>query len=323
MNPKEWHLLDWIKLRAGITNIKLVKVFVTQKCNAKCVTCEVWKRKPISLNLNQAYAIADYFKTDKMVVSGGEALTWEYLEQFINRIQCKSIALNTNGTLPDKLNELLPKIQKIDIAISLNGIGEIHDKSRGIKAYNKILKSIDIVKKYGFNCVIAFALFQENIREYEKVKKFVEDNNLTMTLCFPVNAGRLINQWHSANDEDLKRIYTERMKKDSYFGQWIWQYWMDRVFNNKPMRCLAGFQKIVIQPNGNIEACPEWEGSVIGTVTNKIIWDNKKYNNIKKMLKNFQCPLYSGKEFCGSAYLERSPWSCIPEVIEWKIKQSL
>jgi Fe-coproporphyrin III synthase len=133
-------------------------LFVTSRCNSKCRTCfyasELNKKDDMKFEeIEKISRTAPIF--DKLWLSGGEPFLRkelpEIIEAFYRNNKVKSINLPTNGLLADRIDEvtgqLLDKCPELTIHLnfSLDGLGETHDRVRGVPGSFK--KTIDIMDR--------------------------------------------------------------------------------------------------------------------------------------------------------------------------------
>ena len=121
-----------------------VSLKVTERCNSRCITCNVWKEqadKP-ELTLEELEKIFHQFKSVKIKtigLYGGEPLLRDDIGEVARKAKSimkeSRILLITNGLLlKKKAREVLDS--GIDIVcISLDGIGEVNDMIRGVPGY--------------------------------------------------------------------------------------------------------------------------------------------------------------------------------------------
>jgi MoaA/NifB/PqqE/SkfB family radical SAM enzyme len=117
---------------------------LTYRCNSRCGTCNVWKRKADELTVVEWEQVlrslgrAPYWVT----VSGGEPLLREDAVDIIKLVcrHCRPAILNipTNGLLPERIERSVQDITtafpntNVVVNLSLDGWGADHDRIRGI-----------------------------------------------------------------------------------------------------------------------------------------------------------------------------------------------
>ncbi|OGI17227.1 MAG: radical SAM protein [Candidatus Moranbacteria bacterium RBG_19FT_COMBO_42_6] len=134
---------------------------VTYRCNSRCRTCNVWKKKANELTLSEWEKIFRSIGPGKvfwLILSGGEPFLKPDLAQLCRLaakyLEPKIINIPTNGYLyqiiPSRVEEILaaaPK-SKVVINFSLDGVGEAHDKIRNLEGnFENLLKSFRAVQE--------------------------------------------------------------------------------------------------------------------------------------------------------------------------------
>jgi len=144
-------------------------VFFASGCNMKCSYCHNLKTMEEAGPLDEDklkscldHAMANNI-SDAVVISGGEpTLQPEGLKKFIGEIKKRSkklVKLDTNGTNPDLLKELL-KDKLVDfVAMDIKGHFESYDKFSFKGGSEKLYESVNAILKSGidheFRCTVA------------------------------------------------------------------------------------------------------------------------------------------------------------------------
>jgi|GEM_PF-516649 len=187
----------------GIEEIKKYKYMCfesTQKCNSRCTMCDCWKRKAQKeLTLDEFdKIISNYVFSELEVVnfSGGEPLLLPdiipYLKLFIKRLpKLKSISINCNGLLIEKTISQVSEFNKICAehgidfvcSISIDGVGEIHDKQRGVSgAFDKAIKCLTELKNRGVGVQTCTTITKDNIWGLEELIAYLNKNCFSRTI---------------------------------------------------------------------------------------------------------------------------------------------
>lgn len=155
---------------------------LTGKCNARCKHCNIWGNSDKS-ELGIGYIVYLFAhpklkNIKRLVLTGGEPTLYGniidvFRVAFNNLDKLKSIAYVTNSVIPsyDIISQVLDIRHglgrdniKLDVSLSLDGIGEIHDNIRGVKGlFSKVKINFNKLSSiYGFgtydvkyNCVIS------------------------------------------------------------------------------------------------------------------------------------------------------------------------
>jgi MoaA/NifB/PqqE/SkfB family radical SAM enzyme len=133
-------------------------LFITSKCNSKCLTCFYHERinGKNDLSFQEIQKLSKSAPSfDKLWLSGGEPFMRKELVEIIKLFYLnngiKVINLPTNGILGDKIENDVARLLDecpdlmVHLNFSLDGLGESHDKNRGIPGNFK--KTITIMEK--------------------------------------------------------------------------------------------------------------------------------------------------------------------------------
>lgn len=327
------HVWEYISQKLGMIKWRYVDLCPLWKCNAKCPTCGAWKRGNNMLSPEQAEKIIcdTVFKhLEYMVIEGGEPTLWPELGWFV-KMNCdmfpkRTVAVITNGFLPRKVKVLaeawLPVKNQIRWVISLNGIGAVHDKSRGVDGvFQKTVTTAAMLKDMGYIITFSFVPFQYNESDYEKVKAYGEMLGIPVDVCFPCESGKFgpPPEWKPA---DFDRI--EEITKDSTRGFWakkIVEYFFRHAEKKELMPCFAGSAMIHINPEGIIRPCSMDERMEIGQIKD----DKVKVNThkLKEYLTEWipqKCEYQHGG-VCNRCFITWTMRRSIPELLKWRLSR--
>ena len=165
----------------------------TRRCNLKCVHCyssSQNRRYSDELSTEEGKAlIADLasFGSPVLLFSGGEPLMREDLPELV-RFAVESgmrAVISTNGTLITKERAaVFAKIGLSYMGISLDGVGEIHDRFRGVPgAFDAAVKGIRYCQETGIKVGVRFTITGENSGEIPAIFDFIERENIPRA-CF-------------------------------------------------------------------------------------------------------------------------------------------
>lgn len=157
-----------------------VRFDLTNECNLSCKHCRA-NGSPENFTSLDNGIIKELIRemsemnVFKLKISGGEPFIREDIFEILNlaeeKIQKPSIV--SNGILLDE-----KKIQKLentgvkDIAISLDGMKETHEKIRGKGTFEKTIDAIKLLVKGEFNVTVVTTLSKINMKDYKKLAKF-------------------------------------------------------------------------------------------------------------------------------------------------------
>lgn len=305
-----------IKNKLGAINYpSFVTFIVTWRCNGRCIFCDVWKKRAAANDELGPEEIADIFRQlkpiDVLRLSGGEPFLRGDLAEIINKIEETNppgmIHITTNGILTGPILKTVAAIKplrKLHIKISIDEVGEKHDKMRGVPgafdAAMRTVKELVGLKKtktnfhIGVNQVI---VGEKEIDSYFALKKILDRLGVPI---YPVIANEPTNSLYSDqgvvdpsisfkpfgnfSPEKLKQLFKILIEHGKEVGDFkermVDRYHLTGLYNrlikkrNKPNpRCVALNNHLRIMPNGDIPVCL-YNGTIIG---------NLKHNNFKNI----------------------------------------
>jgi len=179
---------------------KSLMINLTYKCNSRCIMCNIWKikqKKELSLT-NWQKVMKDKIFSDirNLTISGGEPFLYEDLflatKIFIDSMpKLRRLIVNTNGFLPNKIEETITEIVKycrlknvkLVVNISVDGVANVHNSLRRTEggfdlAFETIKKMKKLSKNYGFEIGVSSIILRQNVTKYEEMKKWLRDNNI-------------------------------------------------------------------------------------------------------------------------------------------------
>src|SRR3989339_897023 len=151
---------------------------VTYKCNSRCVMCDIWQLKNFPETEIEQYKKLPTSLCD-INISGGEVFLYTKLPELVKLIKERcpkaKIVLSSNGFMSEFIEQQMKKILAIDpkigVALSLDGVGEMHEKIRRIpQAFDKVMDTLSRLQALGMkNLRLAFTVLPENVSHYGKV----------------------------------------------------------------------------------------------------------------------------------------------------------
>lgn len=285
-------VLEWRRLSREQKTPLHVILFVTDHCNAKCGTCFYWQ------NLNQGESL----KTDHIEniskslgrivwldISGGEPFLRKdlasILHTFIDRNGVKAVNIPTNAIQTDVIRKTVTealsseKEFRLNIAVSLDGIGETHDKVRGVPGnYKRALNTIAALseiraKDKRLSLSVVTTVMNHNL---DDVKQLLDLGLNEWKLDYH-SLNILRGNWMDANlkpptTEQFKEVAALQLKHCRHYFQGRWgdmsgwmatlgRYMLNRYYiqelegKPKDIACNAGKVSCVIDANGDVYFC--------------------------------------------------------------------
>ncbi len=166
---------------------------ITRACNLKCVHCyndSGSSKADDEVSNEEAKVILDdlaQFGVPSVLFSGGEPLMRPDLFDLIGYAGDKGLrtVISTNGTLITAEQARMIKDRGVSyVGISLDGIGPINDKFRGVEgAFERAISGIHNCQEAGVRIGLRLTLTQRNVADLEGLFDFFEKENIERA-CF-------------------------------------------------------------------------------------------------------------------------------------------
>ncbi|MHC4169888.1 MAG: radical SAM protein, partial [Planctomycetota bacterium] len=165
---------------------------ITRACNLKCVHCynDSSTRANDEVSTDEAKKVLDglvEFGVPSVLFSGGEPLMRPDLFELIEYASGRGLrtVISTNGTLIKA--DMAKKLKDYGVSyvgISLDGIGEINDKFRGVAgAFDDAVQGIKNCQDAGVRIGLRLTLTKKNVQDLESLFGFFESENIERA-CF-------------------------------------------------------------------------------------------------------------------------------------------
>lgn len=176
-------------------------------CNFSCPFC--YNKNLVDGNINEipedeVFSFLEKRKKliDGLVISGGEPFLQKDLKDFCKKVKKLGykIKIDTNGTFPDKLKELIDEKLVDYIAMDIKAPKEKYDKLTNVKTdIKKIEKSIDLIKNsgLGYEFKTTFAPEMLTNEDIKDIAKWIEGSKKyylqQFENCMPLVSSELEN----------------------------------------------------------------------------------------------------------------------------------
>jgi len=174
---------------------------VSTVCNSRCLTCNIWRQRHRDLTLSEWEQVFTSLGTSPfwVTVSGGEPFLQDHLADMVIALDkiCRPTIINipTNSLLLDEVKFQTQKIlshaktPQFIINLSLDGVGETHDRVRGIPGnFEAVMQNYRNLKKLqpkfsnfiiGFHSVISNFNIDQTRELFDFVFRLEPDQYLT------------------------------------------------------------------------------------------------------------------------------------------------
>jgi MoaA/NifB/PqqE/SkfB family radical SAM enzyme len=280
--------------------------------------CNIWQQKKTrELSLGQIRDILDdsAFKTIKHVVlSGGEPTLREDIGSIVKLFveKCphlRNIDIPTNGLIPELVIKACYAVNgaskhskvKISFNISLDGIGETHERVRGVpNAFGKTAKTIEAMRKLkgkfdfelGAHCVVTNA----NVFGLFDLIDWCNQEEIPLSFELAHDWERFMNencQFHLTNNQKnifLNVLWTRIKQGIGTEYDWM-TYRMIKLGKKRNDTCPFVINAFSVHSDGNVYYCPG-SGSIGNVLEDKLsnIYYDERNLEYRELIKRTKCP---------------------------------
>jgi len=164
-------------LRQGaLLRLPLVTLYLTERCNSRCVTCDYWRHGRLDMNLAQVSRLLSSLRdleTRVVLLSGGEPLLnpeWEEIVRVLKTNGLKVWLLTSGLSLAKHARRAAQLLDAL--TVSLDGTNpETYAAIRGLDAFDKVCEGIRAAADCGMKVGVRVTLQRAN---YRQLDAFVE-----------------------------------------------------------------------------------------------------------------------------------------------------
>ncbi len=295
-------LEDYAKIQQGLgcKNIGILYLLLSDACNLDCTYCFLENAMPAgyhhSLMTNEVArngidlfvkAIRQSFgiKEPQIIFYGGEPLmnftVFSQAIRYITDLKMAgqlplntSVTLNTNGTLiNERMISVFKETENLNIAISLDGPLEVHDRCRkyhgGQGTFNDIMRGYRLLKEHGIGVGFCCTISRYNVDCLQEIAKWFVDNLGASSVGFNI----LIE---NNGTSDVMGDFNEYVAKAARQIIECFKFFRERgVYEDRIMRKVNAFvdgcvyyhdcggcgQQLVVSPDGMVGVCQGYCGT--------------------------------------------------------------
>jgi Fe-coproporphyrin III synthase len=152
------------------SRLPLVTLYVTERCNSRCVTCDYWRHGRSDINLRSVTDLLpslEQLGTKLVVLSGGEPLLhpeWASIAQFLKSNGLEVWLLTSGLSLAKHARRAAELFDAV--TVSLDGTNpETYEAIRGLDAFDKVCEGIRAAALHGVAPSLRITLQRANYRE--------------------------------------------------------------------------------------------------------------------------------------------------------------
>lgn len=249
-------------------------IAITSRCNARCSMCSIWQSEaPDRLTPDHIARLPSSLRT--VNITGGEPFLHPQLPDFVSAVRehlPKAVTtISTNGLLSDRIAQMTPDLLTRDphlrIAVSIDGLADIHDRIRGVPGtFDRAIRTVQQLKQIGFAGLrLAMTLSDANSDQLLHVAQLARKLNLQLSLV-PTHASTvhfLTNDTAPANLNLLLpqlELYINQLLRSTSPRLWLRAHFADRVGKYidatlPKFTCRAGSDFFFLQADGTVYPC--------------------------------------------------------------------
>ena len=288
---------------------KWIVFMVTDRCNSRCIHCNIWRQKPTKNPLSpeeiEKIFSDKLFKNVKYVLcTGGEPTVRDDIEEIFLRLHKAlpkaTLQLSTNALLPERVIKLVETAMrndiKLEVGVSLDGIGKIHDEIRGIRGNFKkadwlLHKLVELRNKYEDRLDIAAGIVISDLTvdSVYEVREYAERLNIGLEEAW-FNISSFYGNYNEEDKAKLKEKIIEVVKSQP--TSLLQEKWLESLRGDSiKFPCFAMNTFCVIKCNGDIVPCLNLWDKKVGNVREASpteIWHSFEAKKVREAIKKCQ-----------------------------------
>jgi MoaA/NifB/PqqE/SkfB family radical SAM enzyme len=301
---------------------------VTHRCNSRCQMCNLWKEKEspiLSLDeIEDIFSHNDFSFVRSITLTGGEPTMRADLPDLFrivlsHLLNVEHLFLAVNGLTPQRtvnhvtrMLETLRKFERdvriLEVQISLDGVGEVHDAIRGVPgAFERVKDTLNelqiLQKKFSLLSLrLSCVVMPYNLPHIGALETFAESQHLPISYSPIVLAGDYYNNLQDAKNLMFSR--EERVMAMNFFKRLSQEeqtsarfYYEDMAQmlqgNSRLRRCMMGFYGCVIEHDAEVYPCVNCESQSFGNLLSdsfERIWFGERATQVRENLRVSCCP---------------------------------
>lgn len=230
--------------------------------------CDTWR---VQGDIKREIRPADLETLPSMVrlnITGGEPFLRNDLSDILEvvRKKAKRVVISTNGFLTKKILEVMKNYPDVGIRISFDGIGNIHDRIRGVgKAHLRALETLKGLKKLGIKDLgIAVTISDQNSKDLVPLFNLASEHGVELATAILHNAYYFHKEDNVIADKQLveagiKELMSEYLRSASpknWFRAYFTKGIIDQMYGKpRELKCTMATDSFYIDPYGNIRPC--------------------------------------------------------------------
>jgi MoaA/NifB/PqqE/SkfB family radical SAM enzyme len=302
----------WSKVIRRPEKVRWLTWEITNACNSRCLLCDIWKTPRTEANLTlkeikKTFSDPLFKNLECILLTGGEPVLRPDLAEIILFIHDKipgiRFTLSTNAILPDRVLEVVNKALdhgvSIDVGTSLDGIGEHHDRIRGVpgnfeKVDYLIKELLKLREKHAdkLSIVAGLTLHPLTVDYVQEVQEYAREKGVQFIAQLYDEAPYYHNVGKSAAAENLDHDTRKMIQEVDRLRPSIHNLIVRKILKEKIIRfkCYAMRSFFILRANGDVMPCLRMSNVKVGNVREESpsrIWQSAKAQETRKLVR--QC----------------------------------
>jgi sulfatase maturation enzyme AslB (radical SAM superfamily) len=276
---------------------RVIQLPITYRCNSKCVMCNIWKMDWSNEMDLQSFKTALKSKLFKKVIAvginGGEPSFVkqlpEYTEAILQLPKLKSLNIISHGfnqkLLLPKLKEMYKRCKlagvKFHVSISLDGVGDVHNKVRGLDIFKITSSTIDEInnnsKKYCDSFDTGCTVIQQNVDDLKELDAYVKAKGIPIKYRLGISNKRIesykildeFSVFNKQASQSAKEFFYTKIGKESgiynKFKYFSIYYFLKNNYSKRLLGCMWKDNGVTLDSRGNLYYCAV-ESKKIGNI---------------------------------------------------------
>ena len=262
---------------------------ITYHCNSRCTMCDIWKMTDFTELPASEFAKLPSSLRD-INLSGGEPFLRTDLAEIVKVLvkACPNarIVISSNGFATDlilhRMKDVLKIKPDIGVAISIDGIGEMHNELRGIPGgFDRAIKTVKELQQMGMtNLRLAYTLMEKNVTHLSKVYDLSRELGVEFTHSFAQSSEFYFGGKDNVGNVPRKELMTKEYKNliKNELRSWNIKRWLRAYF-------AFGMYQFVIKKKQLLDNAPGRDfffmdpaGNIYRSVVHNVVLEN--INNV-------------------------------------------
>jgi len=288
---------------------KFLVLPITYKCNCRCKMCNIWKtkgrqkdRKTIEILKNLQNP--DFKEIEGINLTGGEPFLNSEINNIVIRLSkigsINKIGISSNGILTEKIIqnviEWFEKLSyrfKLAISLSIDGIGQKHDKIRNYEgAFRKTWQTFEILRLFSyihpnFNVGLTTTISTQKPSEIQELLSILSLRKIKTSLTPSISSNIFIEGTESFINTSNVQDWQEIFRKNFYETQDPFYLDLIQIVKGKTRKyeCVFWSSGYFLDSNSCVYKCSVAKETFLTKLPSKIIQD-KKIDSVLKKIKN-------------------------------------